>query len=74
MDQTEKKTGSVKRTRELILQIIAKYEKSHGLTVKEFCQQHGISEDHFIVFEAVMGSETSQRKKQVVLSPLQPLC
>lgn len=43
MEQTEKKPGSGKRTKEQILQIVSEYEKSHGLTVKEFCRQHGIT-------------------------------
>lgn len=37
MEQTEKNPVSSKRTRAQILQIVSKYEKSHGLTVKEFC-------------------------------------
>jgi hypothetical protein len=52
MEQTEKKPVSGKRTREQILQILAEYEKSHGLTVKEFCKQQGISEGTFYSFRS----------------------
>ena len=52
MEQTEKRSSSSKRTREQILQIIAEYEKSHGLTVKEFCKQQGISEGTFYSFRS----------------------
>lgn len=55
MEQIEKKPSSSKRTREQILQIIAEYDKSHGLTVKEFCRQHGISEGSFYSFRSRYG-------------------
>jgi hypothetical protein len=52
MEQTEKKPLASKRTREQILQIIGEYEKGHGLTVKEFCRQKGISEGAFYSFRS----------------------
>ena len=52
MEQTEKKLVSGKRTREQTLQIVSEYEKSHGLTVKEFCKQRGISEGSFYSFRS----------------------
>ena len=52
MEQTEKKPLIGKRTREQILQIISEYEKGHGLTVKEFCRQKGISEGTFYSFRS----------------------
>jgi AcrR family transcriptional regulator len=63
MEQTEKKSGSGKRTREKILQIIAEYEKAHGLTVKDFCQRHGISEGSFYSFRSRYGFKNQSKKK-----------
>ena len=63
MEQTEKQQGSSKRTREQILQIIAEYDKSHGLTVKEFCRQHGISEGSFYSFRSRYGFKHQSKNK-----------
>ena len=63
MEQTEKKPVSGKRTREQILQIIAQYKKAQGLTVKEFCQQHGISEGSFYSFRSRYGFKNQVKDK-----------
>ena len=63
MEQTEKKPGSSKRTREQILQIVAEYEKAQGLTVKEFCQRHGISEGAFYSFRSRYGFKHQSKDK-----------
>lgn len=63
MEQTEKQQGSSKRTREQILQIVAEYDKSHGLTVKEFCRQHGISEGSFYSFRSRYGFKNQAKDK-----------
>ena len=63
MEQTEKKSGSGKRTREQILQIIAQYKKAEGLTVKEFCRQHGISEGSFYSFRSRYGFKNQSKNK-----------
>jgi len=63
MEQTEKKPSSGKRTREEILQIIAQYKKAEGLTVKEFCQRHGISEGSFYSFRSRYGFKNQSKKK-----------
>lgn len=63
MEQTEKKLGSSKRTSEQILQIVAEYEKSHGLTVKEFCRQHGISEGSFYSFRSRYGFKNQAKDR-----------
>jgi hypothetical protein len=63
MEQTENKSGSSKRTREQILQIVAKYEKAHGLTVKEFCHQRGISEGSFYSFRSRYGFKQQSKDK-----------
>ena len=63
MEQTEKNAGSGKRTREQILQIIAEYERSQGLTVKEFCRQHGISEGAFYSFRNRYGFKQQSKDK-----------
>lgn len=52
MEQTEKKPFSGKRNKEQVLHLLAEYEKSHGLTIKQFCQQHGISEGVFYSYRS----------------------
>ena len=63
MEQTEKQSGSGKRTREQILQILSLYEKSQGLTVKEFCRQHNISEGSFYSFRSRYGFKNKAKDK-----------
>ena len=63
MEQTEKKPVSSKLTREQVLQIVSQYKKSQGLTVKEFCQQHGISEGSFYSFRSRYGLKSQSKNK-----------
>ncbi|HUP13261.1 MAG TPA: transposase [Niastella sp.] len=63
MEQTEKKPGSGKRTREQILQIIAQYKKAEGVTVKDFCRHHGISEGSFYSFRSRYGFSNQVKDK-----------
>jgi transposase-like protein len=70
MEQTEKKPVSGKRTREQILQIVSEYEKSHGLTVKEFCRQHGISEGSFYSFRSRYGLKHQSKNKSGGFIPI----
>lgn len=66
MEQTEKKQTSGKRTREQILKLLAEYEKSHGLTIKQFCNQQGISEAAFYSFRSRYRSPKSSAKNKRV--------
>ena len=70
MEQTEKNPGSGKRTREQILQIVAEYEKSNGLTVKEFCREHGISEGSFYSFRNRYGLKYQSNNKSGGFIPI----
>ena len=66
MEQTEKKPYSSRRTREQILQILSEYDKKHGLTVKEFCKLHGITEGAFYSFRSrYRSSKSATKNKQV---------
>lgn len=47
MEQTAKKPILVRHSQEQIEAILALYDKKHGLTVKEFCRLHRISENTF---------------------------
>lgn len=47
MEQTENNTSPIKHTRDQISEIIARYDKKNGFTVKEFCKRNGISEGSF---------------------------
>ncbi len=77
MEQTEKKPESVKLTREQINEIIARYDKKHGLTIKEFCKLHGISEGSFYSARSRQRSTTKSSHKKtgfiaITPSPSQP--
>lgn len=47
MKQTQSTPSVLRHSQEQIQQIVALYDKRHGLTVKEFCKRHGISEPSF---------------------------
>jgi hypothetical protein len=47
MEQTAPKPIKIKRTRQEITQLLREYDKSQGMTAKEFCQKHQISEGAF---------------------------
>lgn len=66
MEQTEKKSTSSRRTREQILQILSEYDKKHGLTIKEFCKLHTLSEAAFYSFRSRYRSSKSQSKNKQV--------
>ena len=63
MEQTEKKPFSGKRNKEQVLHLLAEYEKSHGLTIKQFCQQHGISEGVFYSYRSRFRSKIQGNDK-----------
>jgi hypothetical protein len=47
MEQTESKPIKVRRTKKQITQLLKEYDKSDGITAKEFCRKHHISEGAF---------------------------
>ncbi|HUP11524.1 MAG TPA: transposase [Niastella sp.] len=63
MEQTEKKPLVGKRNKEQILHLLSEYEKSHGLTIKQFCQQHGISEGVFYSYRSRYRSKSQANDK-----------
>jgi hypothetical protein len=63
MEQTEKKPLAGKRNKEEILHLLAEYEKSHGLTIKQFCRQHGISEGVFYSYRSRYRSNSQANDK-----------
>jgi hypothetical protein len=63
MEQIEKKLLAGKRNKEQILNLLAEYEKSHGLTIKQFCQQHGISEGVFYSYRSRFRSKSQGNDK-----------
>lgn len=63
MEQTEKKPLAGKRNKEQILHLLAEYEKSHGLTIKQFCQQHGLSEGVFYSYRSRHRSKSQANDK-----------
>lgn len=66
MEQTEKKAIQTRRNREQILQILSEYDKKHGLTIKEFCKLHTISEAAFYSCRSRYRSSKSQSKNKQV--------
>jgi hypothetical protein len=63
MEQTDKKPLAGKRNKEQVLLLLAEYEKSHGLTIKQFCQQHGISEGVFYSYRSRYRSKSKANDK-----------
>jgi hypothetical protein len=47
MEQTEPKPIKIRRSHQQITQLLKEYDKSQGITVKDFCQKHQISEGAF---------------------------
>ena len=47
MEQIENQTVPVRHTRDQLKEIMVQYDKERGLTIKEFCKLHGISEGSF---------------------------
>lgn len=47
MEQTAAKPVKMRRTRQQITQLLKEYDKSPGITVKEFCRKHQIGEGAF---------------------------
>jgi hypothetical protein len=47
MEQTEAKPVKIRRSRQQITQLLKEYDKSPGVTVKEFCGKHQIGEGAF---------------------------
>jgi hypothetical protein len=47
MEQTESTPIKIRRTRKQITQLLKEYDKSEGVTAKEFCRKHHISEGAF---------------------------
>ena len=63
MEQTEKKPLAGQRNKEEILHLLAEYEESHGLTIKQFCQQHDISEGVFYSYRSRYGVKHQSKSK-----------
>ena len=70
MEQTKKKSESTKRNKEQILHLLSEYEKSHGLTIKQFCQQHGISEGVFYSYRSRYGFKKPPKSKSGGFIPI----
>ena len=47
MEQTEPKSIKSKRTRQEMAQLLREYDKSQGISAKDFCRKHQISEGAF---------------------------
>jgi hypothetical protein len=47
MEQTEPKSIKSKRTRQEMAQLLREYDKGQGISAKDFCQKHQISEGAF---------------------------
>jgi hypothetical protein len=47
MEQPEPKSIKSKRTRQEMAQLLREYDKSQGMTAKDFCRKHQISEGAF---------------------------
>ena len=73
MEQAEKKPLSAKPYKERILSLIAEYEKSDGLTIKEFCKQQGISEGSFYSYRSRYRPKSAKAKANGFISITPPI-
>jgi hypothetical protein len=73
MEQTEKKPLATKRNKDQILQLISEYEKSQGLTIKEFCKQQGIGEGSFYSFRSRYRPKSTNAKAKGFISFTAPI-
>lgn len=72
MEQREKEPESVRLNREQISEIIAQYDKKHGLTIKEFCKLKGISEGLFYSTRSRQRSLTKNSRKRTGFITIKP--
>ena len=70
MEQTITKVQVVKRSRDQILQLLAEYKKSSGLTIKEFCLQNKMSEGTFYSYRSRYQSKSQTKSKPGCFIPI----
>jgi hypothetical protein len=71
MEQTEPRSIKIKRTRQEIAQLLREYDKSQGITAKDFCQKHQISEGAFYSARKRQRSKNDEPQKAGFIA-LQP--
>jgi|SRR6185437_3591500 len=71
MEQTAPESIKIKRTRQEIVQLLREYDKSQGMTAKEFCQKHQISEGAFYSARKRQRSKNDEAQKSGFIA-LQP--
>jgi hypothetical protein len=71
MDQTEPKPVKIKRTRQEVAQLLREFDKSQGITAKDFCQKHQISEGAFYSARKRQRSKNEEPQKSAFI-PLPP--
>ena len=71
MEQTESNSIKIKRSRQEIAQLLKEYDKSQGMTAKDFCQKHQISEGAFYSARKRQRSKKDEPQKSGFIA-LQP--
>jgi hypothetical protein len=71
MEQTAPKPVKIRRTRQEISQLLREYDKSPGMTAKDFCQKHQISEGAFYSARKRQASKKGDSRKSGFIA-LQP--
>lgn len=73
MEQPNGKAPISRRSKARILELISKYDKSQGMTVKAFCKLHQISEGAFYsVRSRYRSSDTSHQKQAGFIAIARP--
>ena len=47
MDQTRINNRATRRSKQQLLDLLAQYDKTQGVTIKDFCKQHNVTEGSF---------------------------
>ena len=71
MEQTAPNPIKIRRTRQEITQLLREFDKSQGMTAKDFCQKHQISEGAFYSARKRQRSKKDEPQKSGFIA-LQP--
>jgi hypothetical protein len=63
MEQTATKPANIRRTRQEIAQLLTEFDKSQGMTAKDFCRKHQISEGAFYSARKRQASKKGDSRK-----------
>jgi hypothetical protein len=63
MDHAHINNRATRRSKQQLLDLLAEYDKTPGVTIKEFCKQHKVTEGSFYTARKRHGGVTSAKKR-----------